>query len=110
MKEPYIEGLATHDDPESCVRVRKGTSEALTGACAGWLLSREITTLGCRRRASRRKAISPAALVRAADGPRAVEDPMHAQNLSAREPGDHMAILTVKVGADRTGKVKAVIL
>ena len=34
MKESYIEGVATHDDPESCVHVREGMGEALTGACA----------------------------------------------------------------------------
>jgi hypothetical protein len=35
MKEPYIEGVATHGDPESCVGARKDTGEALTGARAG---------------------------------------------------------------------------
>ena len=35
MEELYIEGLANHDDPESCVGVRKGVGEALTGARAG---------------------------------------------------------------------------
>ena len=35
MKELYIEGVATHDDPESCADSRKGTGEALTGAYAG---------------------------------------------------------------------------
>src|ERR1700686_1114153 len=35
MKELYIEGVANHDDPESCVVVRKDGSEALTGARAG---------------------------------------------------------------------------
>ena len=35
MKELYIEGVATHDGPESCVGVRKGAGEALTGARAG---------------------------------------------------------------------------
>jgi hypothetical protein len=35
MEEPYIEGVATHDDPESCVVVRKDAGEALTGARAG---------------------------------------------------------------------------
>jgi len=35
MKEPYIEGLATHDDHESCVGARKDAGEALTGARAG---------------------------------------------------------------------------
>jgi RNA-directed DNA polymerase len=42
MKESYIEGVATHDDPESCVGVREDEGEALTGARAGWVLSREI--------------------------------------------------------------------
>lgn len=42
MKESYGEGLATHIDPESCVIARKGCGEALTGARAGWVLSREI--------------------------------------------------------------------
>jgi hypothetical protein len=41
MKEPYGEGLAIHTDPESCVCVREGTGEALTGAHMGWVLSRE---------------------------------------------------------------------
>ena len=35
MQELYIEGVATHDDPESCVGVRKGVGEALTGAHVG---------------------------------------------------------------------------
>ena len=35
MKELHIEGLATHDDPESCAVTREGGGEALTGARAG---------------------------------------------------------------------------
>jgi len=35
MEEPYIEGVATRDDPESCVVVREDAGEALTGARAG---------------------------------------------------------------------------
>ena len=35
MEELYIEGLANHDDPESCVGVREDAGEALTGARAG---------------------------------------------------------------------------
>ena len=41
MKEPYVEGVAAHDDPESCVVTREGAGEALTGALASWVLSRE---------------------------------------------------------------------
>jgi len=42
MKEPYIEGVATRDDPESCAGTREGAGEALTGARTGSVLSREI--------------------------------------------------------------------
>ena len=35
MRTPNIEGLATHDGPESCVGVRKAAGEALTGVRAG---------------------------------------------------------------------------
>ena len=35
MEELYIEGVATHDDPEPCVDVREGVGEASVGARAG---------------------------------------------------------------------------
>ena len=41
MKESYGERLATHTDPESCGAVRKDRVEALTGARAGPVFSRE---------------------------------------------------------------------
>ena len=44
MKESYSEGLATHIDPESCAGTREGVGEALTGARAGRVLSRENKT------------------------------------------------------------------
>jgi hypothetical protein len=42
MEEPYGEGLASHTDPESCVDSREAGREALTGAHAGGVLSREM--------------------------------------------------------------------
>ena len=45
MKESYVEGLATHDGPESCVIAREGEGEALTGVRAGRVLSRERNSL-----------------------------------------------------------------
>jgi len=42
MKVPYDEGVATHIDPESCADGRKEMGEALTGARAGRVLSREM--------------------------------------------------------------------
>ena len=45
MKESYVEGLATHSGPESCVVAREGRGEALTGVRAGRVLSRESNSL-----------------------------------------------------------------
>ena len=42
METLYVEGVATHDGPESCVAVCEGGGEALTGVRAGRVLSREI--------------------------------------------------------------------
>jgi hypothetical protein len=42
MKESHIEGVATHDDPESCTGSREAVGEALTGVRMGRVLSREI--------------------------------------------------------------------
>jgi hypothetical protein len=46
MRELYIEGVAIHGGPESCVGVREGVGEALTGGAQAGLLSREIHSLG----------------------------------------------------------------
>ena len=46
MKESCFEGLAAYSGPESCVVIRKGRSEALTGVHVGWVLSRERRSLG----------------------------------------------------------------
>jgi|SRR5215207_6136917 len=45
MKESYGEGLATHAGPESCGAVCEDRVEALTGARAGRVFSRERNTL-----------------------------------------------------------------
>jgi hypothetical protein len=49
MEEPYTEEVATHGGPESCVDVREGIGEALTGARVGEASSREIIPPGRRR-------------------------------------------------------------
>src|SRR5213593_4138849 len=45
MKESYGKGLATRTGPESCVVVREDRDEALTGARAGRVSSRESNLL-----------------------------------------------------------------
>jgi len=47
MEVLYIEGVAIHGGPESCVGVREGVGEALAGGVQAGLLSREITVSGC---------------------------------------------------------------
>ena len=44
MKVLYVEGLASHGGPESCVHSREAVGEALTGVRAGRVSSREIQT------------------------------------------------------------------
>ncbi len=58
MKEPYVEGLAAHDDPELCVVTREGAGEALTGALASWVLSREKLKLQGADAVARNRATS----------------------------------------------------
>jgi len=53
MKESYVEGLASYGGPESCVHIREGVGEALTGVRAGRVLSRVIHDLGLRSRGDR---------------------------------------------------------
>jgi len=45
MKGSYVEGLAAHSGPESCVVAREGKGEALTGVRAGRVFSRERCSL-----------------------------------------------------------------
>ena len=46
MQVSYVEGVAIHDGPESCLDDPQGRGEALTGECAGRLLSREKSLRG----------------------------------------------------------------
>ena len=43
MRVLYIEGVAIHGGPESCVGAREGAGEALAGGVWVGLLSREMT-------------------------------------------------------------------
>ena len=88
MEEPHIEGLATHNDPESCVEVRKELSEALTGARTGRVLSPVKTDQERRRTSGSRKATRHWAYEPVQSRLLGVGDPLHVRNLQVREPGD----------------------
>ena len=72
MRELYTEGLASHGGPESCVGVREGDGEALTGVRAGRAIEPRNREFGVPTLFLKRKAISLVALSRGAGGPRAV--------------------------------------
>src|SRR5215470_5326489 len=93
MQDSYVEGLATHNGPESCGATREGGDEALTGGTSGpGIQPRKKSTSGCRRCKEKRKAASGAPISRGATGSRAVRDPAHARKHLAREPGDPLSI------------------
>lgn len=110
MEELYVEGLATHGDPESCVDDPRGRGEALTGARAGRAIEPRNQESGVPTPLSWRKATSLAALSRAATGPRAVGEPGHVRNLHAREPGEPVSARPADQRAGRSGNAEAVIL
>lgn len=85
MKGSYIEGLANHGGPESCVGVPRGRSEALARGARRPAIEPRKPYLGCRRGHKRRKATLLAAFSRVVSGPRGVVEPVHACDLSMFE-------------------------
>ena len=61
MEELYVEGVATHGGPESCVVVCEGGGEALTGARAGRAIEPRNVQFGVPTPSEWRKATSAAA-------------------------------------------------
>lgn len=110
MEELYVEGLATHGGPESCVDVPRGRGEALTGVRAGRAIEPRNTSSGVPTLSQRWKATLPAALSRVAGGSRVVREPWHVRNLQAREPGDPTFAHPVDHWVGRLGNAEAVIL
>ena len=110
MKELYVEGLATHGGPESCVDDPRGRGEALTGARAGRAIEPRNVQFGVPTLSEWRKATSTAAVSRGAVGPRVVKEPGHVRNLHAREPGDPAPTHPCDQRVGRPGNAEAVIL
>jgi len=87
MQEPYGEGLASHTDPESCAASREAGREALTGAHVGGVLSREMTCNQDADAVYSAEGNTGGGAIASTHWTCEVEDPRHAWNLHAREPG-----------------------
>ncbi len=111
MRERYVEDPANHDDPESCVGIREGVGEALTGEHAGRVLSREkFTVQGADAVEKSGRQHSVARHGECHTGPAWSEDLSHAWKPLAWEPGDPLAgRLGSPSRAVRIGKVVPVI-
>lgn len=92
MKVRHRKGVAIHPDPESCGVIREDVIEALTGESAGQPLSREIRSSGAPTLLSEAEGNTDEGAMRVLGGPCAVEDPEHAQKLSAQELGDLVSV------------------
>jgi hypothetical protein len=87
VKVHYDEGLTNHIGPESCVAVREGDREALTGVRAGQAIERRnfiLREAHALLTAEGKTAMTRVGEVRA--DPRR-QRPWHVRKSSAREPG-----------------------
>jgi RNA-directed DNA polymerase len=106
MKEPHIEGVATHDGPESCVDVRRGVGEALTGVRVGEVLSREVITSGCRRGSGPARQHDQVRYRESLIGSARSEALCMHEILHAREPGDPFGPPVADGGCGPTGEAE----
>jgi hypothetical protein len=80
----YVEGVAIRDGLESCVGIREGAREALTGVLRAGRLSREIR-IWVPTLSQWRKAMPGVALARAMRGPGAVRGAQARRKVLMRE-------------------------
>lgn len=91
MKESYREGVAIHPGPEPCGGGRETVSEALDrGICRLGMELRNRVFQGADG-VGPSEGNTSARVNASAQRPCGVEDPKHAEKLSAREPGDPVA-------------------
>jgi len=109
MREPCVEGVATHGVPESCVGVREGVGEALAGARAGWASEprnqwhrgADVVTKGGRQHFRQRyRELS--------EGPARSMEPGHVRNLRSREQGGPVVACRLDRRAGRGENAEAV--
>ena len=88
MKESYREGVANHSGPEPCDGSREAALEALDRGICRLGIELRKTRFGTPMLSGDQKAKQSVRHTRALDWSRGVGDPMHAEKLHAREPGD----------------------
>jgi RNA-directed DNA polymerase len=104
MKESNIEGLATHDGPESCADAREGAREVLTGVRMGRVLSREIRQFGTPTPLSNAEGNTPHGRNReSVSGPTRSETP-RTYGTSTRENQEISRLSRPQNGRERAGK------
>jgi hypothetical protein len=108
MREPHVEGVATHDDPEPCIGAREGAGEAWDrGMCGPGIEPRnhaaqgaDAVNVGGRQHAESRKR-------EALDGPARSKTPS-TYRTSLRENREISEVARRDgVAAGRVGKAKA---
>jgi hypothetical protein len=109
MREPYVEGLAARDGPESCIRSGNGAGEALTGVRVGRAIEPRNHRFGVPTPSPRAEGNIPGGVSRELSGdPARSWEPVHARNLHVREPGDPMLARRRDRVAGRLGKAEVV--
>ena len=88
VKVSHNEALATHIDPESCICIREGVGEALTGDRAGRPLSRDSYITPGADVVDSAEGNTDGRAIASACAARRGRRPRHAWTLSVREPGD----------------------
>ena len=88
VKVHYDEGLTNHIGPESCVAVREGDREALTGVRAGQAIERR--NIGLQEAHALLTAEGNTAMTRFGEDQAALrrQRPWHVRKSLVREPGD----------------------
>ena len=84
MKTLYVEGVAIHDGPESCVGAREGVGEALTGVHVGRAIEPRNGQFGVPTLSNLRKATPPGASCEPLVGPAGSEN-LSMRGVSMRE-------------------------
>ena len=106
MEVSHDEGVATHIGPESCVCIREGAGEALTGDRAGRPLSRESYLAPGADVVDSAEGNTGGRAIASVRSARRGRRPRHAWTLLVREPGDLLSGRCRSMAAVRIGKAE----